>query len=235
MLGLRINIDERKRMEEELSIYREHLEELVRKRTAELEEAHNKARQYLDIAGVILVAIDADRRVTLINQKGCEVLESTFAEIIGKDWFETFVPKNIRQDALQGFRQLMAGEFEPVEYFENPVLTQGGRERLVAWHNVLLRDDDGHITSTLSSGEDITERRHAEKQIINLNQDLQKRAAALQAANKELEAFAYSVSHDLRAPLRHIDGFIGLLQKKAQARRWTNRAGVTWTPFSGFG
>jgi light-regulated signal transduction histidine kinase (bacteriophytochrome) len=108
----------------------------------------------------------------------------------------------------------MAGELDPAEYLENPVLTRSGRQRLVAWHNVLLRDDEGHVIGTLSSGEDITRRRHAERQIINLNQDLQKRASELEAANKELDAFAYSVSHDLRAPLRHIDGFIELLQKK---------------------
>jgi light-regulated signal transduction histidine kinase (bacteriophytochrome) len=109
----------------------------------------------------------------------------------------------------------MAGDLEPAEYFENPVLTQDGRERLVAWHNALLRDGEGHITGTLSSGEDITERRRAEKQVIRLNQDLQNRAVALETANKELDAFAYTVSHDLRAPLRHIDGFLELLQNEA--------------------
>ena len=214
MLGLRIDIDKRKRMEEELSAYREHLEELVRERTAELEDARNKARQYLDIAGVILVAIDTDGRVTLINQKGCEVLERTSAEIIGKDWCETFVPQNVRRNVLQIFRRIMAEDFEPVGYFENPVITQSGQERLIAWHNVLLKDGEGNIAGTLSSGEDITLQRHAEKQIISLNQDLQNRAVALEAANKELEAFAYSVSHDLRAPLRHIDGFIELVKRR---------------------
>jgi PAS domain S-box-containing protein len=209
------DITAQKRMEAELARYQEHLEEQVKERTAELEIAINKAQQYLDIAGVILVAIGRNRRVTLINQKGCEVLQSTSAEIIGKDWFETFLPQNARQDVLEGFEQLMAGEIEPMEYFENPVLTQDGRERLIAWHNVLLRDGEGHIVGTLSSGEDITKRRRAEKQIINLNQDLRNRAAALEAANKELDAFVYSVSHDLRAPLRHIDGFVALLQKKA--------------------
>ena len=54
----------------------------------------------------------------------------------------------------------------------------------------------------------------ANEELINLNQDLHKRAAALEATNKELDAFAYSVSHDLRAPLRHIDGFMELLKKK---------------------
>jgi PAS domain S-box-containing protein len=214
-VGLVNDLTERRQAEEELAKYREHLEELVRERTAELEVARNKAQQYLDIAGVILVAIDAGRRVALINQKGCEVLQRNPSEIIGKDWFETFVPEKIRQDGIYGFDQLMAGKIEPVEYFENPVLTQDGEELLIAWHNVLLRDESGKIIGTLGSGEDITAQRHSEVQIKKLNWDLKARAAALQAANKELEAFAYSVSHDLRAPLRHIDGFLELLQKKA--------------------
>jgi PAS domain S-box-containing protein len=215
VIGNIMDITQRKRAEIELARHRDNLEKLVRARTAELEAARNRAQQYLDIAGVILVAIDAHRRVTMINQKGCEVLQCTAEEIVGRDWFETFVPPGVRRDVVDGFGRLMAGKLEPVEYYENPVITQNGQERLVAWNNALLRDDAGNITGTLSSGEDITEKKQVENQIIALNQDLQDRAAALEAANMELEGFTYSVSHDLRAPLRHIDGFIELLQRRA--------------------
>ncbi|GAI47715.1 unnamed protein product, partial [marine sediment metagenome] len=52
----------------------------------------------------------------------------------------------------------MAGKIKPVEYFENPVVTRNGEERLIAWHNAVLKDEEGNIIATLSSGEDITER-----------------------------------------------------------------------------
>jgi PAS domain S-box-containing protein len=211
-----VDITERKRAEEELFKYHHHLEELVKERTKELEIARNKAQQYLDIAGIIMVAIDSDQRVTLINQKGCEILQGSQGEIIGKDWFQTFIPENMRQDVAKRFGQQMKGEFQLEEYTEMPILTKGGQERLVAWHHALLRDEKGRITGTLSSGADITEQKRAEEQIKSLNQDLEDRAASLSEANKELEAFAYSVSHDLRAPLRHIDGFLNLLRKRSK-------------------
>ena len=134
-----------------------------RKRAEEsLREEKEKAQRYLDIVGTIVVAISPDETLSLINQAGCRLLEVRPEEIRGKNWFKNFLPERLRENVRKMFAQLMAGEVEPAEYAENAVLTRSGQERIVAWHNTVLRDKAGHITGTLSAGEDITERRSAE-------------------------------------------------------------------------
>ena len=126
-----------------------------------MRQERDRVRQYLDIAGVILVVLDRGQQVCVINAKGCAVLGWQAEELIGRNWFDAFVPDADRERARAAFYQLMAGAVAPVAYFENAILTRSGAERLIAWHNTLLQDAAGRITGTLSSGEDITERKRA--------------------------------------------------------------------------
>jgi PAS domain S-box-containing protein len=130
---------------------------------AALRKEQYRVQQYLDVAGVILVALDAQGEITLINRKGIEILGYQTGELIGKNWFDTCLPQRFREDVKAVFARLMAGEVEPVEEFENLVLAKSGEERMIAWHNTVLRDESGQVVGTLSSGKDITERKHTEE------------------------------------------------------------------------
>ena len=192
-----------------------------RKRAEEVLQAErDRAQRYLDIAGAILVGIAPDRTIVLINKSGCALLGYSQEELLGRDWFDLAVPEGERDLVRAEFARLMSGDLEPPGFFENSVVARNGDLRIVSWHNALLRDAAGAMVGTLSSGEDITERKRAEAEISRLNAELEQRVvertAELQAANKDLEAFSYSVSHDLRAPLRAISGFASILDRRCR-------------------
>jgi len=116
-----------------------------------------KAQKYLDVAGVIIVALNADQKVQLINQKGCEILGEQESQIIGMNWFDNYIPENVREQVKIYFNQILSGDVEPLEYYENAVITKNGKERIISWHNHILKNKAGQIIGTLSSGLDITE------------------------------------------------------------------------------
>ncbi|MGE5751958.1 MAG: MASE3 domain-containing protein [Nitrospirota bacterium] len=183
----------------------------LKKSEEELREERDLAQHYLDVAKMIIVVIAADQRVSLINKKGCEILGYDEREIIGKNWFDEFVPARMRDDVKAAFNKLMTRELQPVEHFENPVVSRQGEERLIAWHNAVLENDMGEIIATLSSGEDITERKRAEEKLIQ-------KTAELERSNTELEQFASVVSHDLKEPLVSLGGFAEILREKYEDR-----------------
>jgi PAS domain S-box-containing protein len=152
--------------------------DLTQQKTAEsaLQREKERAQRYLNIANTIIVILDRDGKIKLLNDKGRKILEVEPNEAIGKDWVDHFIPDNYRSEVKVVFRALMDGR--DIEYYENYVQSASGKQHLVAWHNTLLRDDNGEITGTLSSGIDISAQREAEDRIIRLNQELEKRVAA---------------------------------------------------------
>jgi two-component system cell cycle sensor histidine kinase/response regulator CckA len=135
---------------------------------------------FLDIAGVMFIALNSRGEVILINRKGCDILGYGQKEILGKNWFDHFLPKKNRKEVKTVFSKLMAGEIEPNEFAANTVLTKTGEERIIAFHNSALRDDSGRIIGTLSSAEDITEKRKSQQEIIESENFLQSIFEAIQ-------------------------------------------------------
>ncbi|MGM0788113.1 MAG: PAS domain S-box protein [Thermodesulfobacteriota bacterium] len=121
-------------------------------------------QRYLDTTQTMMVALDEEGRITMINRSGRELLGYAEDEILGCNWFETCLPHPEGMDFVYPvFRQIMAGDRAYSEYFENSVVCRDGTHRLMGWHSAFLEDDDGRVVGTLSSGEDITERKRAEE------------------------------------------------------------------------
>ncbi|MBI5741108.1 MAG: PAS domain S-box protein [Nitrospirae bacterium] len=152
-----------------------------------LREERDMAQHYLNVAGVMLLALDTDGRVTLINKKGCEILGLEAREIVGKNWFDNFIPERLRGEIRTAFRKAMGGEIPLMDNYENPVVTGTGEERMIAWRNTIPTDGNGNITGVLSSGEDITERKTAEWTLLENQHMLVKEHEELHALFDKVE------------------------------------------------
>lgn len=133
-----------------------------------LREERDLAKRYLDMAGTVLLVLEADQTVALLNRHGRELLGFEDGELLGRNWFDTVVPEDERADRRAFFVRTVEGAGEAETHHEGDVLTRSGERRRIAWRNAVMRDESGRVTATLSSGEDITERLRAEEEIHRL-------------------------------------------------------------------
>ena len=178
-----------------------------------LRQSEERVRLMIEaIKDYAIIMLDPNGQVVSWNEGAQRIKGYTADEIVGQH-FSRFYPKEV---AESGFLQKELAEATDKGRFED----EGWRVRKDGsrfWANVVItsiRAQSGELLGFVKVTCDLTRRKTAEEQIAQLNSDLKQRAAELETANKELEAFSYSVSHDLRAPLRHIDGFVKLLEKQ---------------------
>jgi len=170
-----------------------------------VEEALREQARILDLAPVLIS--DLNSRIVFWNSGAEEMYGWKADEVLEKSshvLFKTEFPRPLEEIKARLFAR---GHWEG----ELIHTRRDGEQIVVASHWVLHKDENNKPKAILEVNNDITDRRRAEQEVLRLNAELEQRVAdrtaQLQTANKELEAFSYSVSHDLRAPLRHINGF----------------------------
>jgi PAS domain S-box-containing protein len=178
-----------------------------------LRQSEERSRSIIDGAYDAFISIDAKGRIANWNRQAEAIFGWSREEASGRLLQETIIPPQYREAHSHGLQHFHATGEGPVlnKAIELTALRKSGEEfpvEIIIWPLRL----DGETTFH-AFVRDITSRKKAEQEVLTLNDELKQRATLLELANKELESFSYSVSHDLRAPLRHIHGFVELLQK----------------------
>jgi PAS domain S-box-containing protein len=171
----------------------------------EIKEGKKRMENILQSMGDAFVSIDPDWNYTFVNNKALSLMGKTSDELLGQNLFKVF-PDVINTNFDHNFSKVM-NERVSVK-FETYYASYN------MWLNVRVYPHDNGIAVFYT---DISTEKNAKNEILRLNQELEQRVhdrtAELEEANKELESFSYSVSHDLRAPLRSIHGYTSILKE----------------------
>jgi PAS domain S-box-containing protein len=181
-------------------------------RKAEL--AISRLSSIVEFSDDAVIGLDLNDIITSWNH-GAELIFGYGAvEMLGTSLLRV-IPAELHAQELEIASMIRRGA--PVRHFESEHLIMGGRRITVSVTASPIKDRDGYVVGSSRVTRDITERKQAQIEILRLNAALEdrvkERTAELEASNHELESFSYSVSHDLRSPLRAIDGFSRIIEE----------------------
>ncbi|MEA2572018.1 MAG: hypothetical protein QOI24_4019 [Acidobacteriota bacterium] len=188
LVGATLDIDERRRAQDELR------------------ESERRFRDMLGNLDLIAMMLDRDACITYCNDYLVQLSGWRREELLGKDWLETFIPQEISLDLHAAFASLLS-DAPQFWHHENEITTRSGKRRVIRWNNSLLRSASGNVIGTASIGEDVTDQKNLEKQML--------RAQRLES----LGALAGGIAHDMNNMLMPILMGVTLLRKFEPSER----------------
>jgi PAS domain S-box-containing protein len=218
-----LDITEAKRVEERISHLNEELEIRIRERSEELVESEQRFRLMVDnLRDYCIFFLDAKGFISDWTDSAQRMEGYSPTEVIGRHYHTLFRRKK-PDEALASAERMLR------------IATSRGQTELHAWHErkdgsrywsysvlIALRDDSGELRGFAKINQDMSDAKRLDDLMRNINEELENRVSErteqLLAANKDLESFSYSVSHDLRSPLRHISSFVSLLEEHLAER-----------------
>jgi PAS domain S-box-containing protein len=205
---------------------------MLRQRTLlerRLRTSEQEYRQLVQNANSIILRVDTSGNITYLNEFAEVFFGYPATELVGKSVVGTITPE--RESTGRDLAGMIGEICENPDSYTHNVnenILRSGERVWISWANKPLADERGNLREILSIGNDITHLKEAQEEILRLNvvleERVRERTAQLESSNRELESFCYSVSHDLRAPLRHInsysrillDEYLPLLDEQAQ-------------------
>jgi diguanylate cyclase (GGDEF)-like protein/PAS domain S-box-containing protein len=178
---LALIIDQRQQRDEIIDA-KLHLEQRVEHRTLQLKDEiqerqqaeklaithQQRAERYLEISEAIIIELDKPGCIQVINQRGCDILGYSEAEIIGREWMSLALPESKQHQIREVFENITVRDMKSYAHYENEIITRSGETRIIVWHNVQVLDHQGECIGTVSSGHDVTERKLAEERAHHL-------------------------------------------------------------------
>ncbi|NHJ84890.1 MAG: PAS domain S-box protein [Asgard group archaeon] len=152
---------------------------LQRQTNIELLEEKNRTQLYLNVVDVIILALDTKANISMINQRGCDILRYDYHELIGKNWIENFVPEDKRKLNQSIFKEMISGFTDNYENYQSPILTAENEIKIISWRSKILYDSQNRISGILSSGIDITDQQKTQDDLVEIKQRYQKIASLI--------------------------------------------------------
>lgn len=191
-------------------------DEVVRASVLQQEVAENerRMRSLLENVELVVIGLDAEGRVNYTNPFFTKITGFNPEEVLGKDFSQEFIPARLKMEVQAAFSDILAADTN--RYYQNPILTKNGNERIISWANVRLRDKDERVIGTLSIGNDITDRMQTEAELKQYRAQLEE---LVEARTGELSR-AVTELHTLNRVAQTVVAFMDLqttLQRVCEA------------------